>query len=289
MILIADSGSTKCDWIFTDGESQRLSFHTMGFNPFFHNTELIENEIRKNTELTAVSPLVDHVFFYGAGASSASRNIIIEKALKAVFTKANVVVDHDLTGAVYATCGDEPGISCILGTGSNSCYYDGSVIHEIVPALGYILGDEAGGTYYGKDLLRMFLYNELPEKIHSGLIEQFNLTKEGIFEAIYNKPNPNVYLASFMRFLSDNRDEKWIRDFIYNGFSKFINIHIWKYENHKEVPIHFVGSVAYHFSDLLKEACKIHRINVGVITREPVINLVEYHLRKLQISAQWLH
>jgi len=286
MILIADSGSTKCDWIFTNGESQRLSFHTMGFNPFFHNSEMIENEIRKNTELTAVSPLVDHVFFYGAGASSASRNIIIEKALQAVFTKANVVVDHDLTGAVYATCGDEPGISCILGTGSNSCYYDGNVIHEVVPALGYILGDEAGGTYYGKDLLRMFLYNELPEKIHNGLIEQFNLTKEGIFEAIYNKPNPNVYLASFMRFLSDNRDEKWIRDFIYNGFSKFINIHIWKYENHKEVPVHFVGSVAYHFSDLLKEACKIHRINVGVITREPVINLVEYHLRKLQISAK---
>ena len=285
MILVADSGSTKCDWVFTDGKSQRLSFHTMGFNPFFHNTELIESEIRKNTELAAVAPMVEHVFFYGAGASSASRNIIIEKALKAIFTKANVVVDHDLLGAVYATCGDEPGISCILGTGSNSCYYDGSVIHEVVPALGYVLGDEAGGTFYGKDLLRMFLYKELPEKIHNGLIERFDLTKEGIFEAIYNKPNPNVYLASFMRFLSDNSDEKWVRDFIYNGFSKFINIHIWKYENHKEVPVHFVGSVAYHFSDLLKEACKIHRINVGVITREPVINLVEYHLRKLKISA----
>lgn len=285
MILVADSGSTKCDWIFTDGADTTLTFHTMGFNPFFHPTDLIESEIRKNEALTAVAPMVEHVFFYGAGASHASRNVIIEKALKAVFTKANVVVDHDLTGAVYATCGDEPGISCILGTGSNSCYFDGKEIHEEVPALGYVLGDEAGGTFYGKELLRMFLYHELPEKIHQALIDRFNLTKEGIFEAVYNKPNPNVYLASFMRFLSDNRDDKWVRDFIYNGFSKFINIHIWKYEMHKDVPVHFVGSVAFHFSDLLKEACKIHRLNVGVITSEPVINLVKYHLRKLEVSA----
>lgn len=285
MILIADSGSTKCDWIFTDGLTQRLSFHTMGFNPFFHNTELIESEIRKNEELLATASKVEHIYFYGAGASHPSRNSIVEKALRAVFTKANVVVDHDLIGAVYATCGDEPGISCILGTGSNSCYFDGNKIHEAVPALGYILGDEAGGAFYGKELLRMFLYHELPEKINNGLIERFNLNKEDVFEAIYNNPNPNVYLASFMRFLSDNRDDKWVRDLIYNGFSKFINIHIWKYETHKDVPIHFVGSVAHHFSDLLKEACKIHRLKVGIITSEPVVNLVEYHLRKLQTLA----
>lgn len=285
MLLVADSGSTKCDWVFTDGSEKRSTYHTMGFNPFFHPTDLIESEIRKNTALSALAPQVQHVFFYGAGASHPSRNAVIEEALKRVFTHAEITVDHDLTGAVYATCGDEPGIACIMGTGSNSCYFDGQDIYEEVPALGYVLGDEAGGTFYGKELLRMFLYHELPEKIHQGLIDRYQLTKESIFEAVYNKPNPNVYLASFMRFLSDNRDEKWVRDFIYNGFSKFINIHIWKYENHKEVPVHFVGSVAYHFSDLLKEACKIHRINVGVITREPVINLVEYHLRKLKISA----
>ncbi len=285
MILVADSGSTKCDWIFTDGANTRLTFHTMGFNPFFHNSELIESEIRKNEALAELALKVDHVFFYGAGASHASRNEIVAIALRKVFTKAEVMVDHDLLGAVRATCGDDPGISCILGTGSNSCYFDGADIHEVVPALGYVLGDEAGGTFYGKELLRMFLYHELPDKIHQGLIDTFGLTKEGIFEAVYNKPNPNVYLASFMRFLSDNRDDKWVRDFIYNGFSKFINIHIWKYPNHKDVPVHFVGSVAFHFSDLLKEACKIHRLNVGVITREPVINLVEYHLNKVQSAV----
>jgi hypothetical protein len=131
----------------------------------------------------------------------------------------------------------------------------------------------------------MFLYNELPEKVHNALVERYHLTKEEIFENVYNKPNPNVYLASFMRFLSDNRDSKWVRDFIYNGFSKFINIHIWKYEMHKDVPVHFVGSVAYHFQELLKEACKIHRLNIGVITREPVLNLVDYHLNKLKVKA----
>lgn len=285
MILVADSGSTKCDWIFTDGDQNTFTFHTMGFNPFFHSSELIESEIRNNTQLSAVALKVEHVFFYGAGASHPSRNEIVAIALRKIFNKASVMVDHDLLGAVRATCGDEAGISCILGTGSNSCYFDGTDIHEVVPALGYVLGDEASGTFYGKELLRMFLYHELPDKIHQGLIEQFNLTKEGIFEAVYNKPNPNVYLASFMRFLSDHRDDKWVRDFIYNGFSKFINIHIWKYPNHKDVPVHFVGSVAFHFSDLLKEACKIHRLNVGVITREPVINLVEYHLKKIYISA----
>lgn len=285
MLLVADSGSTKCDWIFTDGGENRLSFHTMGFNPFFHTAELIESEIRKNKDLTNTAPLVEHLFFYGAGASHESRNNIVKEALSKIFTNANITVDHDLTGAVYATCGDQPGISCILGTGSNSCYFDGTEIHEEVPALGFILGDEAGGTFYGKELLRMFLYVELPAKIHQGLIDKYNLTKESIFDAVYNQPNPNVYLASFMRFLSDNRENKWVRDFIYNGFSKFINIHIWKYEHHKDIPVHFVGSVAYHFQDLLREACKIHRLNVGVITSEPVINLVEFHLKKLHITA----
>ena len=283
MLLVADSGSTKCDWVFTDGSEKRSTYHTMGFNPFFHPTDLIESEIRKNTELAALATQVKFVYFYGAGASHPSRNIIEEEALKRVFTQAEITVDHDLTGAVYATCGDEPGIACIMGTGSNSCYFDGQDVYEEVPALGYVLGDEAGGTFYGKELLRMFLYHELPEKIQQGLIDRYQLTKESIFEAVYNIPNPNVYLASFMRFLSDNRDSKWVRDFIYNGFSKFINIHIWKYENHKDVPVHFVGSVAYHFQDLLRVACKIQRLNIGVITSETVVNLVDYHLKNLGV------
>ncbi len=277
MLLVADSGSTKCDWLVTSTGAEEGRFHTMGFNPFFHNKELIESEIRKSEGLMNIADKVTELYFYGAGASSSDRCSIIHSGLSKVFTNAKIVVDHDLTGAVYATCGTQPGIACILGTGSNSCYFDGKEIHEEVPALGYVLGDEAGGTYYGKELLRMFLYKELPNDIYYSLIEKHNLTKEGIFESVYNKPNANVYLASFMRFLSDHRENKWVTDLIYNGFSKYINIHIWKYKEHKEVPVHFVGSVAYHFQDLLREACKIHRLDIGVITSEPAVNLLAYH------------
>ncbi len=276
MLLVADSGSTKCDWIYVDSKGHRQTFSTMGFNPFFHSSELIQSEISKNASLSGL-PDVKYVYFYGAGCSSASRNERVKLALQNIYASAEVHVDHDLLGAALATCGDSQGIACILGTGSNSCYFDGTQVHEKVPALGYILGDEAGGTWYGKELLRRFLYKELPDTIHNGLIEKYQLTKETIFENVYNIPNANVYLASFMRFLSDQRDDKWVRDFIYNGFSKFINIHIWKYENHKEVPVHFVGSVAYHFSELLKEACKIHRLQVGIITSEPAKNLADFH------------
>lgn len=285
MLLIADSGSTKCDWVLVNPQGEEQQFHTMGFNPFFHSTELVASEIRKNTALHAQASQVREVYFYGAGCSSPERNEVLIDALREVFPNAAVTVDHDLTGAAYATCGTEPGIACILGTGSNSCYFDGKNIHEKVPALGYVLGDEAGGTWYGKELLRLFLYKELPEDIHQGLIESYGLTKEGIFEHVYNLPNANVYLASFMRFLSSRSQHAWVRDFMYNGFSKFINIHIWKYENHQDVPVHFVGSVAYHFSDLLREACKIHRLHVGVITREPVKNLVQYHLKQSGILS----
>jgi hypothetical protein len=261
-------------------QGEEKSFHTMGFNPFFHNTGFIAQEIRKNTDLLDHAAQISEVFFYGAGCSSPERNEVLVDALREVFPAAGVTVDHDLTGAAYATCGTEPGIACILGTGSNSCYFDGNQLHEKVPALGYVLGDEAGGTWYGKELLRLFLYKELPENLHKALVEEYGLSKESIFEHVYNLPNANVYLASFMRFLSSRSQDAWVRDFMYNGFSKFINIHIWKYENHLEVPVHFVGSVAYHFADLLREACKIHRLQVGVITREPVKNLVQYHLKK---------
>ncbi|MBU6324193.1 MAG: hypothetical protein KJS92_01800, partial [Bacteroidetes bacterium] len=246
MLLIADSGSTKCDWVLVNPKGEEHPFHTMGFNPFFHSTDFIAQEIRKNRDLMDHAAQVTEVYFYGAGCSSPERNEVLIDALREVFPVAAVTVDHDLTGAAYATCGTEPGIACILGTGSNSCYFDGVQIHEKVPALGYVLGDEAGGTWYGKELLRLFLYKELPEHIHRGLVEEFKLNKESIFEHVYNIPNPNVYLASFMRFLSSRSQDAWVRDFMYNGFSKFINIHIWKYENHLDVPVHFVGSVAYH-------------------------------------------
>jgi N-acetylglucosamine kinase-like BadF-type ATPase len=276
MILVADSGSTKCDWlIINKGES--LKTHTMGFNPFFHNTALVESELLKNVEFQKIKDQVKEVHFYGAGCSSIARNLVIHNALSAVFTNADINVDHDLTGAAVATCETKPGIACIIGTGSNSCYFDGDKTVENVPALGYVLGDEGSGSYFGKILLSEYLYNRLPQDLHDAFAERFSVNKEEIFTNVYNQPNPNVYLASFMRFVSDHRDHPYFKEMIYNGLAKFVNIHVWCYDNFREVPVHFVGSIAYYFREVLEEVAKNHRFTIGNIEKRPVDAIAKFY------------
>lgn len=282
MIIVADSGSTKCDWLILDQNGNREKTHTMGFNPFFHSSDLIYEKLSENPELIASKSDITHVYFYGAGCSSAQRNAIIELGLKRFFSSAiEIQVDHDLVGAALSTTKGEAGIACIIGTGSNSCFFDGLKVHESVPALGYILGDEGSGSYFGKILLSNFLYNRLPKDIHEKLKDTYGLTKEGIFENTYNKPNANVYLASFMRFVSDHREHPFFRDMIYRGLSTFVNIHVWCFDNFREVPVHFVGSVAYYFREVLEEVASNHRFKIGNIEKRPVEPLSDYHLEKL--------
>lgn len=282
MLLVADSGSTKCDWILVKSNGERLETNTMGFNPFFHNEELIASEISKNEILMSYADKILNIYFFGAGASSKQRNTIVENGLKKVFKNTvELRVDHDLIGAAIATAEDDPGIACILGTGSNSCYYDGKTVHEVVPALGYILGDEGSGAYFGKILLSKYLYKKLPIELATALEKHYGVTKESIFEAVYNKPNPNVYLASFMRFARDHNDHPFFKEMIYKGISGFINIHVWCYENFREVPVHFVGSIAYYFKDTLEEVAKNYRFTVGKIVKKPVTPLADYYCKKL--------
>jgi N-acetylglucosamine kinase-like BadF-type ATPase len=280
MLLVADSGSTKCDWLVSQSGKEDGKFSTIGFNPYFRTSENITAEIRKNTELCAIAPLVEELYFYGAGVSSLEMQKVVKDALAEIFVNAELTVDHDLLGAVYATSGDNTGISCILGTGSNSCYYDGQEVHEAVPSLSYILGDEASGSYYGKELLTRYLYKELPIEIHEAFEKEFNYTKEDIFTSIYQKPNANVYLAGFMKFLGRHVEHPWVKNLLFEGFTTFINIHISKYENYREVPVHFVGSLAVHFQDILKVACEKQGITVGEIIKKPVNNLLTYHWEK---------
>jgi N-acetylglucosamine kinase-like BadF-type ATPase len=282
MLLVADSGSTKCDWILVKSNGERLETNTMGFNPFFHNEELIASEISKNEILMSHADKILNIYFFGAGASSKQRNTIVENGLKKVFKNTvELRVDHDLIGAAIATAEDDPGIACILGTGSNSCYYDGITVHEVVPALGYILGDEGSGAYFGKILLSKYLYKKLPIELATALENEYGVTKESIFEAVYNKPNPNVYLASFMRFARDHNDHPFFKEMIYKGISGFINIHVWCYENFREVPVHFVGSIAYYFKDTLEEVAKNYRFTIGKIVKKPVTPLADYYCKKL--------
>ncbi|MBI1183240.1 hypothetical protein GC194_03135 [bacterium] len=281
MIVVADSGSTKCDWIFTDG-TNRYEFSTRGYNPMFHGPDFIAKDLGLNLDFVKIARQTKQVFFYGAGCSSAKLVDRVKQGLLPLFGNAELTIEHDLNGAVYAACQGKPGIACILGTGSNSAYYDGASIHEEVPALGYILGDEGSGSYFGKQLLSRYLYKQLPAHIELLFEKAYpNLSSEDVFTGVYMEPHANVYLASFMKFLSDNKDDRYVQDMVYHGLSRFIDIHIWRYKGFKTVPVHFVGSIAFFFENVLRKAADNHRIQVGRIIQKPVEELLNYHSNQI--------
>lgn len=282
MILVADSGSTKADWkIFNGQEIEESKISTRGFNPFFHNEEFIVEELNKNERLKEIAQEVKKVYFFGAGCSSETRNNIIRSGLKSFFPNSIVEVDHDLHGAVYSVfTPGEPCIVSILGTGSNSAYYDGKTVSNNIPALSYILGDEGSGTYYGKRILASYLYNRLPPKMHEELEQNYKLKKEEIFDRVYNQPNPNVYLASFAKFLSDHKDYHYVKRLVYQGMLEFMDIHICGYPDYHNVPCHFIGSIAFYFEDILREVASRRDIKVGKIIKQPVHTLAEYIVQR---------
>ncbi len=276
MLLVADSGATKCDWKFDDLEIPKLN--TIGFNPFFQTKEIIYNETKSNTDLMSKADAVDKLFFYGSGCSSDDRKAYVKEALQPLFPNANINVDHDLVAAALATCGNDPGIACILGTGSNSCYYDTGYLYEDVPALGNRLGDEGSGSYFGRKILSSFLYKRLPKYLHDRLVEDYGLSKEKIFDGVYKNAHENVFMASYMKVLSDFRDRPWVVKLVYDGMIEFIDIHVTGYKQHREVPVHFIGSVAYYFKDILQDACDHFGVEMGKVIKQPIHNLVDYHI-----------
>lgn len=279
MILIADSGSTKCDWRLIDfsGEAKG-DFTTMGFNPYFHSSDLVESKLLDSEQAVDIKEHVKHVFFYGAGCSSQELNSIIELGLKSFFSNAVINVDHDLNASAYATYYGEPEISCILGTGSNSCFFDGETVSDEVPSLAYILGDEGSGSYFGKILIREFFYKKLPEDISKAFHAEFNLTDKALIKRVYNEPNTNVYLASFMTFIGKHKEHPHVKNWMVNGFREFIDIHVKCFPNWSEVKVHFIGSVAHYFRNDLAEACKQEGVELGTVIQKPIDNLVRYHV-----------
>lgn len=277
MILIADSGSTKCDWMILDNQ-KRLSTHTMGFNPFFHSTEFIVQELLNNSVLQEARSKVKAIHYYGARCSNDVRIGIVKDALMEVFNNSdNTTVDHDLLGAAIAACAGQEGIACILGTGSNSCYFDGINVYESIPALGYVLGDEGSGSYFGKFLLSNLLYHKLPKDIADSLTSKFELTKDNILYNVYNEPNANVYLASFMRYVSENIEHPYLSEMVYNGLKAFSQTHIQCYENHRHVPVNFVGSIAFHFRPILEQVANDLGFQMGHVIQKPIDGLANFH------------
>jgi N-acetylglucosamine kinase-like BadF-type ATPase len=280
MIIVAESGSTKCDWLINHNDGKVLETHTMGFNPFFHQPDEILTHLRGNQDLSQVASKATAVYFYGAGCSSPDRNEVILTALMQFFRNAHCEVNHDLNASAFATWDGNPAITCIIGTGSNSCYYDGVSVSERVPALGYILGDEGSGSYFGKKLIADYLYKRLPKELQDAFFEQYKLQKEEIFHQVYNTNKANVFLASFMRFIVPYKDHSYIREMVHEGLSTFAEIHICCYPNFREVPVHFVGSVAFYFTEILQEVAAEKGFRLGKIDKNPGMSLLKYHLTK---------
>jgi glucosamine kinase len=273
MLLVADSGSTKTNWLTDKG----ALFETRGFNPMFDRSDDIFAELVANEAMSAVTPNINTIYYYGAGCSSDERIKIVTDALHRYFPLAQIHVGHDLKAAAYATFDGRPSIACILGTGSNSCQFDGKEIHEVVPALGYILGDEGGGAYFGKKLLTLFLYHQLPSRTYALMADEYKLTKEDIFKRVYNSPRPNVYCAQFAKVLTQSPDREFMELLVEDGFAEFFKYHVSCYENFRQYPVHFVGSLAYHFRNVLQKVADMHQCELGAVDRQPVYNLLKWH------------
>lgn len=286
MIYLAESGSTKCDALFlTNSGEEVVRFKTMGFNPYFHSANLIHKELSKVSEVQQYAGQVDHVFFYGAGCSAPQLNAIVEKGLGRVFKNAQVRVNHDLVAAGYSTYTGEPAITCILGTGSNSVYFDGENIREEVPALAFILGDEGSASYFGKRVVADYLYKKMPEAAREDFYQTYKLTKDEIIDRVYNQPGANVFLADFAPFVSKHIDSPYFQEIVHQGFRAFIETHVLCYPEAAQVPVHFVGSVAYHLSDILMAEVERAELRAGNIVQKPLKGLIEYHRKHLWPEA----
>ncbi len=282
MIVIADSGSTKTDWVILNPSGKVLhQTTTIGFNPVFHSSEFVLEHLNRNDDLYKIQKDVEQVFFYGAGCSSFSKKSIIKNALKKYFEHSNLYIGHDLEAAAIATYNNKPHIACILGTGSNSCYYDGIDCIEKTPALGFVLGDEAGGAYFGKELVKTFLYQQLPKDVHADFIKTYQLNLDQIIDKVYRQPSPNVFLASLAPFIHKHRKYPVLQNIIATGINLFLTHHVLCYPEVKKVQTNFVGSIAYYFQDILHHEAGKLQITVGQIIQKPIDGLVKYHQRKL--------
>lgn len=279
MILVADSGSSKTDWMGYTADGP-ITFSTPGINPYFLNAQDILKLISKKKEIVNYTEQIKEIYFFGAGCSSPDKHEVISNGLSMVFPHAFISVDHDLIGSAYATCGHKKGLTCILGTGSNISYYDGHAVHNGKHGLGYILGDEGSGTWFGKKLITSFLYKTMPDDLRSAFEHAYAVDKETIITQVYQNTFPNAYLASFSPFMSAHIEHHFIQQLLTDGFQVFIDSNIKDYPDYKTLDCHFVGSIAYYYQDILRKVCETNQIHVGKILQKPIEGIYQYVLKK---------
>lgn len=284
MILIADGGSTKADWIAINNEkNEEFRVRTLGLNPAVVPEEELNNRIINMFQLINIKEDVTEIHFYGAGCGTPKPAAILKNILENIFVNARVVVSEDMLAAVYAATGKEPAMVCILGTGSNSCYFDGQNMNMLVPSLGYILMDEASGNYFGKKLIIDYYYKSMPEEISKKFENEFNLDADYIKKNIYKEANPNMYLASFAKFMFDFKDDEYIKSLIKKGFQEFFKYRVLPYNINSKTPIYFIGSIAHYFRDILESVANNNSLQITDVIQRPIDSLLEYHKNNVNL------
>ncbi len=280
MLVVCDGGTTKADWKIRLSDGATYTVSTRGFNPTYASEEEILNILQTHLAPNLPAATEARVFYYGAGCGTEEKKATVSNALSRIFSKAKIEVDTDLLGAARATCGDKPGITCILGTGSNSVLYDGKQQIDNIANLGFVLGDEGSGFSIGKRLVQAYFYREMPAVLRSVMERFCPGGKAELLEKVYGGRAPAAYLASFVAAFEAEREHPFIQRLVGDSFREFLLRHACKYENHETLPLHFVGSVAWYFQDILRELLVELSLRQGTILHKPIENLLEYHLHR---------
>ena len=283
MILVVDSGSTKTDWIALDDNGNEIfSTQTLGLNPQMLSNEILNERIKNNFDIYKNRNSVNKLFFYGAGCGVESTQNRILKVFKSIFENSDFDIKEDTYAAVFSVVDKGvPSIVNIIGTGSNCSYYDGDNVIQKVQSLGYVLMDYASGNYYGKYLIRAYYFNKMPEYLREEFAESYDLSPNTITNKLYREENPNTYLASFAKFLIDNKSNEYFKEIIFKGLERFIDYQILQYDNFSNVDIHYVGSIAYYLREEITKIGKKYNLKTGKFIQRPITGLVDYHKRNI--------
>jgi len=286
MYLIVDSGSTKTDWFAVDQSGEVLfSTQTLGLNPQVLSSAILNERIINNYQIYSNRDEVTHLYFYGAGCGIQSTVDRILKVFQEIFTNCEFNIKEDTYAAVYSTAEPAvPSIVCILGTGSNCSYFDGTTVEQRVISLGYILMDEASGNFYGKQLVRGYYFNEMPAHLYSKFEAEYKLDADTVKENLYRKENPNTYLAKFAKFLIEHKEDPYMQNIISNGLDRFIKHQILQFEDAKNIPVHFVGSIAHFLQDEIQQKMLAYGLTIGRVVKRPIDGLVDYHIATLELK-----
>lgn len=277
MRLIIDCGSTKADWVLLDNSKVLKRFKTEGFNPNYISEDSILNIINNESSYKEHIRSISEIFFYGSGCGNTDNCNKVEEIIKSIFINAKIEVTHDMMAACRAILGKNKGVACILGTGSNSCCYDGESITDQAVSLGYILGDDGSGSYIGKHILRDYFYKNMPDVLSQRFKNDYDITISEVIKNIYHESQVSKYLASFSKFAYLNKEDKYIKDLCSKCFDEFIDNFILRYEYAKENEIGFVGSIAYYFQDIIKQRLENKNLKLGKVVKEPIDGLIGFH------------